>query len=88
MFAAALNNRHLLKHPFYQAWMAGTLSPATLQDYAEQYYFHVDRFPRFPRYLNALHLHCEDALQATTEAAQALWDFLSEIHEVQCHAEC
>jgi pyrroloquinoline-quinone synthase len=47
---------HLLKHPFYQAWMAGTLSRSTLQDYATQYYAHVRAFPR---YVSAAHSQCE-----------------------------
>jgi len=38
--------------------MAGTLSKTTLQDYAAQYYFHVDRFPR---YIGAIHSQCDNA---------------------------
>ena len=38
--------RSLLKHPFYQAWTAGTLSIERLQNYAVQYYPHVAAFPR------------------------------------------
>jgi pyrroloquinoline-quinone synthase len=37
---------HLLKHPFYQAWSAGTLSRETLALYSEQYYQHVRAFPK------------------------------------------
>lgn len=51
-----LNELHLLKHPFYQAWMNGDLSKETLQDYAKQYFYHVDYFPR---YLSSLHARCE-----------------------------
>src|SRR5208282_525928 len=36
---------HLLKHPFYRAWAAGTLSREALALYAEQYYQHVRAFP-------------------------------------------
>ena len=53
---AAVDEHHLLKHPFYQDWMAGRLTREQLRDYAEQYYFHVDRFPR---YLSALHSQIE-----------------------------
>lgn len=53
---AALNELHLLKHPFYCDWMEGKLTRETLRDYAEQYYHHVDRFPR---YLSAIHSNCE-----------------------------
>ena len=36
---------HLLKHPFYQAWIEGKLSKESLQLYAAQYYQHVRAFP-------------------------------------------
>ena len=51
-----LNENHLLKHPFYQAWSAGKLSLDNLRDYACQYYHHVDAFPR---YLSATHSNCQ-----------------------------
>lgn len=50
--------RHLLTHPFYQAWQAGELTQDALADYAAQYYQHV---AAFPRYLSALHSHTADA---------------------------
>ncbi|MGB7307660.1 MAG: CADD family putative folate metabolism protein [Candidatus Acidiferrales bacterium] len=40
-----VEEHHLLKHPFYQAWTEGTLSKESLQLYAEQYYQHVRAFP-------------------------------------------
>jgi pyrroloquinoline-quinone synthase len=49
--------RHLLQHPFYRAWAAGTLSRSALREYARQYYRHVEAFPR---YLSALHSRCDD----------------------------
>ena len=54
---ARIASRSLLTHPFYQAWQSGELSKAALADYATQYYFHVDAFPR---YLSALHSHTQD----------------------------
>jgi len=47
----------LLKHPFYQAWTAGTLTADRLRHYAVQYYQHV---AAFPRYLSGLHSRCDD----------------------------
>jgi pyrroloquinoline-quinone synthase len=41
----AIANRHLLKHPFYLEWQAGTLRRERLQVYAAQYYLHVEAFP-------------------------------------------
>lgn len=38
---------YLLNHPFYQAWMQGTLSKQSLQDYVRQYYHHVEAFPGY-----------------------------------------
>src|SRR5208282_836309 len=49
--------RSLLKHPFYQAWTAGTLTRERLQNYAVEYYPHV---AAFPRYLSAIHSRCAD----------------------------
>ena len=51
------SERSLLKHPFYQAWTAGTLSIERLQNYAVEYYPHV---AAFPRYLSAIHSRCGD----------------------------
>jgi pyrroloquinoline-quinone synthase len=47
--------RHLLTHPFYQAWSAGTLSLRALQEYSKQYYRHVEAFPT---YVSAVHANC------------------------------
>jgi pyrroloquinoline-quinone synthase len=40
-----IEERHLLKHPFYRAWGEGSLPMESLQLYAEQYYQHVRAFP-------------------------------------------
>ncbi|KIC75250.1 PqqC-like protein [Neochlamydia sp. EPS4] len=53
-----IQDKHLLKHPFYQAWSRGELSKECLVEYAKEYYQHVKAFPR---YLSALHSHTEDA---------------------------
>lgn len=37
----------LLKHPFYQAWSEGKLTPADLREYAGDYYPHVEAFPGY-----------------------------------------
>lgn len=65
-----LNENHLLKHPFYQAWSAGKLSIDNLRDYACQYYHHVDAFPR---YISATHSNCQNA-----EARKVLLDNLND----------
>ena len=49
--------KHLLKHPFYLAWVRGELSKEALMDYAKQYYHHV---AAFPTYLSAVHAKCDD----------------------------
>ena len=48
---AAIAEKNLLKHPFYQDWQAGKLSRESLQLYAAQYYRHVDAFPKHLRVL-------------------------------------
>jgi pyrroloquinoline-quinone synthase len=58
-FAASFAHLHLLQHPFYRAWMEGSLPHCVLQKYAAQYYYHVDRFPR---YLSSIHSLCESSV--------------------------
>jgi len=53
-----IQEKHLLKHAFYQAWSEGKLSKDCLKEYAIEYYAHVKAFPT---YLSALHAHTEDA---------------------------
>lgn len=50
-----IQERHLLTHPFYQAWSAGALSLSSLQEYAKQYYRHIEAFPT---YVSAVHSNC------------------------------
>jgi pyrroloquinoline-quinone synthase len=50
---AAIAERNLLKHPFYQDWQAGKLTRESLQLYATQYYRHVEAFPKHLRVLAA-----------------------------------
>jgi len=50
---AAVAEKSLLKHPFYQDWQAGKLSRESLQLYAAQYYRHVEAFPKHLRVLAA-----------------------------------
>jgi pyrroloquinoline-quinone synthase len=64
----ALEELHLLKHPFYQAWNMGALSQETLQTYAKEYYHHV---AAFPRYISQIHALCGDI-----KARQVLLDNL------------
>lgn len=44
---AIIERRHLLKHPFYQAWSKGEVELETLQRYAGQYYHFESNFPRY-----------------------------------------
>src|SRR4029077_4014970 len=50
---AAIAEKNLLKHPFYQDWQAGKLSRESLQLDAVQYYCHVEAFPQHLRVLAA-----------------------------------
>ena len=42
---ARIAERHLLTHPFYQAWTAGTLPREALLDYVGQYYAFESKLP-------------------------------------------
>jgi len=52
-----IEERSLLKHPFYQAWQRGELSLDALRSYAAQYYQHV---LAFPQYVSGAHANCPD----------------------------
>jgi pyrroloquinoline-quinone synthase len=43
---AVLEERNMLKHPFYQTWNDGKLTREALRNYACQYYHFVKDFPR------------------------------------------
>src|SRR5437764_10360174 len=54
---AKVEQRAMLKHPFYQAWTEGRLSLETLRAYARQYFHHVEAFPQV---VSAVHASCPD----------------------------
>ena len=54
---AIIEEKSLLKHPFYIAWNEGKLTKKMLQEYAKQYFHHE---AAFPRYLSAIHSNCEN----------------------------
>ena len=53
-----LEEKSILKHPFYQKWNEGRLSMGELQEYAKQYYHFVKHFPMF---VSSVHSYCTDA---------------------------
>jgi pyrroloquinoline-quinone synthase len=55
---AAVGERAMLTHPFYQAWEEGKLTREALGLYAAQYFHHVEAFPRA---VSAVHANCPDA---------------------------
>jgi pyrroloquinoline-quinone synthase len=77
---AMINERHLLKHPFYTKWADGTLPREALQEYARQYYAFESAFPRL---LSAIHTRTESA-SARQQMLDNLWD---EEHGKDNHAE-
>ncbi len=77
---AVIDARHLLNHPFYQAWREGTLPREALQDYARQYYAFESTFPRI---LSGLHARTERA-DLRQLILDNLWD---EEHGETNHAE-
>lgn len=54
---ALIDEKHLLKHPFYQAWTEGKLPIEVMRKYAEQYY-HLER--NFPNFLSLMLMTCDD----------------------------
>ena len=55
--SAVVEEKHLLKHPFYVLWLEGKLPKEALQKYAAQYFQLVDHLPRF---ISTLHSQCPD----------------------------
>ena len=75
-----IRERHLLGHPFYTRWVAGTLPREAMQEYARQYYAFESSFPRV---LSALHSRSD-----RPEVRQALLENLwVEEHGEANHAE-
>ncbi|MGQ0532638.1 MAG: CADD family putative folate metabolism protein [Caulobacteraceae bacterium] len=56
---AAIAERSMLSHPFYQAWEEGALTKDALRAYARQYFHHVEAFPRA---VSAVHANCPSAM--------------------------
>jgi len=67
---ARIETKSLLKHPFYQAWNAGSLPMTALREYAAQYYHFETAFPTF---LSALHSRCS-SLDIRQQILANLWD--------------
>lgn len=65
-----LDEKSLLKHPFYVEWTRGTLPLARLQEYARQY-FHFES--AFPRFLSAIHARTESPA-VRQHLLDNLWD--------------
>lgn len=55
---AAIAERSMLAHPFYQAWEEGKLTRDQLREYAKQYFHHVEVFPQA---VSAVHSNCPSA---------------------------
>ena len=75
-----IQERRLLKHPFYQAWSRGELPLESLKGYASQYY-HFER--AYPSFLSGVHHRCEDP-ETRQLLLENLWD---EEHGEENHVE-
>lgn len=53
-----LEEKSILKHPFYQKWNEGKLSLDELRTYAKEYFHFVKNFPMF---VSSVHSNCDDA---------------------------
>lgn len=75
-----VSSHHLLNHPFYQRWMAGTLSSDELKNYVKNYFGHV---LAFPQYVSAVHSRCDDE----TTRKCLLENLIEEEHGEENHPE-
>ena len=65
-----VQERSLLKHPFYKAWTEGTLPLESLKGYAAEYYHFELAYPTF---LSGLHYRCSDR-RVRHLLLENLWD--------------
>ena len=77
---AVLEEKSMLRHPFYQSWTRGDLPLAAMQEYARQYSTHFEA--AFPRLLSAIHARTESA-EIRESLLDNLWD---EEHGPRNHA--
>ena len=75
-----VQERSLLKHPFYKAWTEGTLPLESLKGYAAEYYHFELAYPTF---LSGLHYRCSDR-RVRHLLLENLWD---EEHGPDNHVE-
>jgi pyrroloquinoline-quinone synthase len=71
---AIIEEKHLLKHPFYVAWTEGKLTRTHLKHYAIQYFQNV---LAFPTYLSAVHFntpHFDNSIAVRQEILENLID--------------
>lgn len=68
---AIIDEKHLLKHPFYQMWEKGTLPIEVMRKYAEQYY-HLES--NFPMFLSIMHAQAGDLFDVRQEITENLHD--------------
>jgi len=76
---AILEQKSMLKHPFYVEWTQGKLPMEKMQEYARQYYHFEASFPRF---LSAIHTRTESP-SVRQSLLDNLWD---EEHGARNHA--
>ena len=76
---AVLDEKSMLRHPFYHSWTRGDLPRARMQEYARQYY-HFEA--AFPRLLSSIHARTESPV-IRQSLLDNLWD---EEHGARNHA--
>lgn len=67
---AIIAEKHMLDHPFYQAWTKGTMPIEVLKGYSEQY-FHLEN--QFPHFLSRAHVN-SDKFDVRQEITENLYD--------------
>jgi pyrroloquinoline-quinone synthase len=82
-----IDAKHLLKHPFYQAWTAGKLTQEQLRGYAEQYFHNVLAEPTYLSavHFNTPHFHSEDNSGDISVRQEVLNNLISEEHGDKNH---
>jgi len=80
--ASVIDQKHLLKHPFYVAWTEGKLTREHLKQYAIQYFQNV---LAFPTYVSAVHFNTPAMNGAIAVRQELLENLIEEERGEQNH---
>jgi pyrroloquinoline-quinone synthase len=79
---AAIADKNLLNHPFYNLWSEGKLNQEILADYSRQYYHHVNAFPCYISLLHSLCGQLSSQIDASNEDNKIILENLKKDRQI------